>query len=58
MVSDPGKEYDAIILAVMHKEYQQFDESYFASMAGKDPVFIDIKGIYKNSFQKFTYWSL
>jgi UDP-N-acetyl-D-galactosamine dehydrogenase len=50
--------YDAIILAVMHKEYKALEESYFNSLAAKDAVFIDIKGIFRHKINSFTYWSL
>ena len=53
-----GKEYDAVIMAVMHKEYLDFKTDYFESITTKNAVFIDIKGIYKNKINNMTYWSL
>ncbi len=58
MLEKPGTGYDAIVLAVMHKEYYALEESFFTSIATKSPVFIDIKGIFKNKLKQFTYWSL
>jgi UDP-N-acetyl-D-glucosamine/UDP-N-acetyl-D-galactosamine dehydrogenase len=58
MVEKASGNYDAIILAVMHKEYSTLGESYFSSLAAKDPIFIDIKGIFRNKLNGFTYWSL
>jgi UDP-N-acetyl-D-galactosamine dehydrogenase len=58
MVKKAGSNYDAIVLAVMHKEYNAMDGSYFSSITTKDPVFIDIKGIFRNKLKGFTYWSL
>lgn len=54
-----GKNYDAIILAVNHKEYRNLDETYFKSLLkdGKG-VFVDIKGMYKGKIQDLEYWSL
>uniref|UniRef100_UPI00404B5295 nucleotide sugar dehydrogenase n=1 Tax=Fluviicola sp. TaxID=1917219 RepID=UPI00404B5295 len=54
-----GKDYDAIILAVNHKEYRNLDETYFKSLLndGKG-VFVDIKGMYKGKIQDLEYWSL
>lgn len=54
-----GKDYDAIILAVNHKEYRNLDEAYFKSLLkdGKG-VFVDIKGMYKGKIQDLEYWSL
>lgn len=48
--------YDAIIVAVAHKEYLDYDEKYFSSIGSKKFVIIDIKGVYRNN--KMNYWSL
>ncbi len=53
-----GKNYDAIIVAVAHKEYLAKDELYFNSIAASNPVFIDIKGTFRNKLKGFNYWSL
>ena len=53
-----GKNYDAIILAVCHKEYLSLSEDYFRSISNKNPIFIDIKGVYRNKIGNITYWSL
>ncbi len=52
-------DYDAIILAVNHNEYMNYDESYFKSLLkdGKG-IFVDVKGIYRNRIKDLTYWSL
>lgn len=50
--------YDAIIMAVPHKEYTSLDPSYFSKLMDQDSVFIDIKGMYRNQFKNLTYWSL
>ena len=58
MIEKAGANYDAIVMAVMHKEYSGMDASYFNSISAKSPVFIDIKGIFRNKLNDFTYWSL
>ena len=50
--------YDAVIVAVNHKEYCNLDEAYFKSIMTDLGVFVDIKGIYKNKFKDIDYWSL
>lgn len=50
--------YDAIVVAVSHKEYASLEYSYFEKIAADNAVFIDVKGIYPNLKNKFTYWSL
>ena len=59
LVTDIRKDYDAIILAVNHREYCQFDEKYFKGLMkdGKG-VFVDVKGIYRGKINDLTYWSL
>ena len=59
LASHIRKDYDAIILAVNHREYCQFDENYFKGMMkdGKG-VFVDVKGIYRGKINDLTYWSL
>jgi UDP-N-acetyl-D-galactosamine dehydrogenase len=58
MLKNAGTGYDAIVLAVMHKEYNTLDQSYFTSISNSKPVFVDIKGIFRNKLKGFTYWSL
>jgi UDP-N-acetyl-D-glucosamine/UDP-N-acetyl-D-galactosamine dehydrogenase len=54
-----GQNYDAIIVAVNHKEYRGLTEVYFQSILkdGKG-VFVDLKGIYKGKIANLEYWSL
>ena len=59
LVDQPGKNYDAIIVAVNHKEYASLDEAYFKSiLKNGEGVFIDVKGIYKGKINSLVYWSL
>ena len=52
-------DYDAIIVAVNHKEYLNLDENYFKSiMKNGQGVFIDVKGIYRKKITDLVYWSL
>ncbi len=59
LTSNIRNDYDAIIMAVNHKEYALFDEQYFKSLL-KDGngVFVDVKGIYRGKIKDLTYWSL
>lgn len=59
LATNARDDYDAIILAVNHREYCQFDENYFKRMMkdGKG-VFVDVKGIYRGKINDLTYWSL
>jgi len=52
-------DYDAIIMAVNHHEYMQYNEAYFKTLLkdGKG-VFVDVKGIYRGQISDLEYWSL
>jgi UDP-N-acetyl-D-glucosamine/UDP-N-acetyl-D-galactosamine dehydrogenase len=52
------KDYDAVVVAVSHREYQKLDEEYFLSIAKKDALLYDLKGIYKNRVKILKYMSL
>lgn len=55
---EPEGKYDAVILAVSHKEYLNFDENYFTSLMGGDGIVVDVKGILRGKIKKLNYWSL
>jgi UDP-N-acetyl-D-galactosamine dehydrogenase len=58
LVKEIKKEYDAVILAVNHDEYMKLDEDYFKSITVDDPLFVDVKGVFKEKIKDLTYWSL
>jgi UDP-N-acetyl-D-galactosamine dehydrogenase len=59
LVEKASNDYDAIIVAVNHKEYQQMTESDFKGMLTDGTgVFVDVKGIFKNKIKDLEYWSL
>jgi UDP-N-acetyl-D-glucosamine/UDP-N-acetyl-D-galactosamine dehydrogenase len=55
---EPSGKYDAVILAVSHREYANLDEDYFTSLMGKEGIVVDVKGILRGKIKKHTYWSL
>lgn len=58
LLDEPGKNYDAVIVAVNHKKYMDLDEDYFKSISTANPIVVDIKGIYRDKFKDIDYWSL
>lgn len=50
--------YDAVVVAVSHKEYQNLPQEFFRSITTDKAVFVDVKGIYRNKIDQMTYWSL
>ena len=59
LVEKPSNDYDAVIVAVNHKEYKNMSEDQFKSLLkdGKG-VFVDVKGIFKGKIKDLEYWSL
>ncbi len=58
LVDKIANDYDAVLIAVNHAEYSNLTEDYFKSITSKNPVIVDIKGIYRNKINEMTYWSL
>jgi UDP-N-acetyl-D-galactosamine dehydrogenase len=54
----PGKNYDAIVLAVAHNEYLNLKEEFFESMLSGKGIIMDVKGIYRNTIRNLSYTSL
>jgi UDP-N-acetyl-D-galactosamine dehydrogenase len=53
-----GKMYDAIILAVAHKEYKSFNGEEMKNNLAPNGVFADLKGIFRKKIGNISYWSL
>ncbi len=51
-------DYDAVIIAVTHKEYRSLNDDYFASITKTHGLIADLKGIYRNKIHSRPYWSL
>ena len=59
LVDEMADDYDAIIVAVNHREYVNKTEADFkAIMKDGKGVFVDLKGIYRNQINDLKYWSL
>ncbi|MFI5219563.1 MAG: nucleotide sugar dehydrogenase [Bacteroidia bacterium] len=58
LVEKTGNNYDAVVVAVNHKEYLELNEDYFNSICTADGVLVDIKGVYRDKIKKLSYWSL
>jgi len=58
LIDKPGKNYDAIVLAVAHKEYLNLNEDFFSSLSSEKGILMDVKGIYRNTIRHLSYASL
>ena len=54
----PHGTYDAIIVAVAHREYREMNERDFLEWANETCLLVDVKGLYRNGIKELEYWSL
>lgn len=53
-----GTAYDAVIVAVNHKEYVALSETDFNEIMPNGGVLMDVKGVFRGNINKLDYWSL
>lgn len=58
LLNKPVTNYDAVVVSVGHDEYKSLDINYFKSIMTDAPILMDLKGMYKNTDDKLTYWRL
>lgn len=60
LVDEISTGYDAVIVAVAHKEFEKFDHAFFTGIMKENPILLDIKGIYDKKAMNgtLTYWRL
>lgn len=58
LIDKVTKKYHAVILAVNHNDFMELDEAYFKSITVDDPLFVDVKGVFRGKIKELTYWSL
>ena len=55
LVEQTRSDYDAIVVAVAHQQYQNLEEEYFLSITSPRAILADIKGEYKGKIQRMDY---
>lgn len=58
LIDKPSGTYDAVIIAVSHKQYDDLTEEYFKKLTNEKAILVDVKGIYRGKIKELTYWSL
>lgn len=59
LIERRSNDYDAVIVAVQHKEYRSLTEEDFQGMMRDDKgILVDVKGIYRGEIKHLDYWSL
>ncbi len=58
LIDKLSDDYDAVVVAVNHKEYEGLKEEYFKSIMKEHPILLDIKAMYEPSDNGMLYWRL
>ncbi|MDD2491912.1 MAG: UDP binding domain-containing protein [Bacteroidales bacterium] len=58
LASAPGGRYDAVVLAVAHKEYREMGADGLSALINEGGLFVDVRGLFRELEGKFRYWSL
>jgi UDP-N-acetyl-D-galactosamine dehydrogenase len=58
LTTQPGNDYDAVVVAVNHKEYKDLNEQDLLKFTGEDALIVDLKGILRGKITQLRYWSL
>jgi UDP-N-acetyl-D-galactosamine dehydrogenase len=58
LVNDIADDYNAVIVAVSHNEYLDYDEAFFKSIMTNNGILVDVKGLFKDRIKELSYWSL
>lgn len=58
LVPEPSQDYDAVIVTVLHQEYKNLTDDYFASITKPHALIADLKGAYRGKIKTRGYWSL
>ena len=58
MSEKPSGQYDAVVVAVGHREYRALTHDDFRRLIAPGGLLVDVKGLFPTSMEGFTYWSL
>ena len=58
LIDQPVGTYDAIVIAVAHKEYEEMDEAYFKNLSNGQPILFDLKGMLPSPKEGAIVWRL
>ena len=58
LLDEPSKDYDGVIVAVAHREYQDLAKKDFEQLMNGAPILFDLKGIYEKEIEGMEVWRL
>lgn len=58
--TEPSNDYDAVVLAVAHRQFREMGTDEFLSLMRENPILLDLKGVITGARnnEKLVYWSL
>ena len=56
--TSPANDYDAVVVAVSHRDYAGLDDAHFCSITKPHGLVADLKGTYRHNVTGRAYWSL
>ena len=58
MADKPTGKYNAVIMAVPHKEYRSMTQDDFKALLVPHGLVVDIRGVFRSIIKDLDYWSL
>jgi len=58
LVDKISDDYDAVVVAVAHQQYKQYDAAFFKSITRENAILMDLKALYDNVDLGIHYWRL
>lgn len=58
LVDKISDDYDAVVVAVAHHQYKQYDTAFFKSITRENAILMDLKALYDNVDSGIHYWRL
>lgn len=60
LMDQASDNYDAVVVAVNHEDYEQLDFTYYKSIMNSNPILMDLKAIYEppTDDEQLIYWRL
>jgi UDP-N-acetyl-D-galactosamine dehydrogenase len=58
LLDAPSKDYDGVIVAVAHRDYQELKKEDFEQLMNGAPILFDLKGIYAKEIEGMEVWRL
>jgi len=58
LVDKISDDYDAVVVAVAHQQYKQYDAAFFKSITRENAILMDLKALYDNVDSGIHYWRL